>query len=164
MTLCFDGLPLHEQRSWFEGFADLGYTDVWSSEAGGTDAFTPLALASAWAPSLRLGSAIVPAFTRGPGLMAMSVATMAEAAPGRFALGLGTSSDVIVEAWNDIPFDETYKRTRDLVRFLRLAMAGEKVNEEFETFRVRGFRLGRRLPEPPPILAADMLLGRPRLG
>src|SRR5437899_5158076 len=163
MTIPFDGLPLHEQRSWFEELADLGYTDVWSSEAGGTDAFIPLALASAWAPSLRLGSAIVPAFTRGPGLMAMSVATMAEAAPGRFALGLGTSSDVIVEAWNDIPFDEPYKRTRDMVRFLRLAMAGEKVNEEFETFRVRGFRLGRRIPEPPPILVAALRPGMLRL-
>ena len=42
---------------------DLGYTDVWSSEANGADGFTPLALASVWAPSLRLGSAIVPAYT-----------------------------------------------------------------------------------------------------
>src|SRR5437763_1152509 len=72
MTIPFDGLPLHEQRSWFEELADLGYTDVWSSEAGGTDAFIPLALASAWAPSLRLGTAIVPAVARvvpevGPG-------------------------------------------------------------------------------------------------
>jgi probable F420-dependent oxidoreductase len=163
MTIPFDGLPLHEQRSWIEELADLGYTDVWSSEAGGTDAFVPLALASAWAPSLRLGTAIVPAFTRGPGLMAMSVATMAEAAPGRFALGLGTSSDVIVESWNDLPFEEPYKRTRDMVRFLRLAMAGEKVNQEFETFRVRGFRLGRRVPEPPPILVAALRPGMLRL-
>jgi probable F420-dependent oxidoreductase len=163
MTIPFDGLPLHEQRSWIEELADLGYTDVWSSEAGGTDAFIPLALASAWAPSLRLGTAIVPAFTRGPGLMAMSVATMAEAAPGRFALGLGTSSDVIVESWNDLSFEEPYKRTRDMVRFLRLAMAGEKVNQEFETFRVRGFRLGRRVPEPPPILVAALRPGMLRL-
>ena len=48
--------------------ADLGYTDVWSAEANGADAFTPLALASVWAPSLRLGTAIVPAYTRGPAL------------------------------------------------------------------------------------------------
>src|SRR5437764_12789529 len=163
MTLCFDGLPLHEQRSWFEGFADLGYTDVWSSEAGGTDAFTPLALASAWAPSLRLGTAIVPAFTRGPGLMAMSVATMAEAAPGRFALGIGTSSDVIVEAWNDIPFDEPYKRTRDMVRFLRKALTGEKVDEQYDTFTVRGFRLGRVPDVQPPILVGALRPGMLKL-
>ncbi len=163
MTIPFDGLPLHEQRSWIEELADLGYTDAWSSEAGGTDAFTPLALTAAWAPSLRLGTAIVPAFTRGPGLMAMSVATMAEAAPGRFVLGIGASSDVIVEAWNDIPFEEPYKRTRDMVRFLRLALTGEKVNREFDTFQVRGFRLGRRIPEPPPILVAALRPGMLRL-
>ena len=60
MTIPFDGVPLHEQRDWIVELADLGYTDVWSSEANGADAFTPLALASAWAPSLRLGTAIVP--------------------------------------------------------------------------------------------------------
>jgi probable F420-dependent oxidoreductase len=163
MTIPFDGLPLHEQREWIEELAHLGYTDVWSSEAGGTDAFVPLALASAWAPSLRLGTAIVPAFTRGPGLMAMSVATMAEAAPGRFALGIGTSSDVIVESWNDIPFDEPYRRTRDMIRFLRQALSGEKVNREFDTFKVKGFRLGRRIPEPPPILVAALRPGMLRL-
>ena len=88
VTIPFDHVPLPEQREWYAEAADLGYTDLWSSEAGGTDGFTPLALASAWAPTLRLGVAIVPAFTRGPGLLAMSVATLAEAAPGRFAFGI----------------------------------------------------------------------------
>src|SRR5438045_2458447 len=163
MTIPFDGLPLHEQRSWFEELADLGYTDVWSSEAGGTDAFIPLALASAWAPSLRLGTAIVPAFTRGPGLMAMSVATMAETAPGRFVMGIGTSSDVIVERWNDIPFEKPYQHTRDMVRFLRAALSGEKVDQEYETFRVRGFRLQRAPEVQPPILIAALRPGMLRL-
>ena len=80
MTIPFDGVPLHEQRDWIVELADLGYTDVWSTEANGADAFTPLALASVWAPSLRLGTAIVPAFTRGPGLLAQSVGV---AGPGR---------------------------------------------------------------------------------
>ena len=78
---------------------------MWSSEADGSDAFTPLVLASQWAPSLRLGCAIVPAFTRGPALMAQSIGALAQAAPGRFAFGLGTSSNVIVEkvfAWPGI--------------------------------------------------------------
>lgn len=161
MTVPLDGVPLSEHRHVFEELADLGYTDVWSSEANGTDAFTPLALAAAWAPSLRLGCAIVPAFTRGPGLMAMSVAAMAEAAPGRFAFGIGTSSNVIVENWNDIPFDEPYKRTRDAVRFLRQALTGERVDAVFETFKVKGFRLGRPLSPDlvPPILVAALRPG-----
>jgi probable F420-dependent oxidoreductase len=163
MTIPFDGIPLHEQRDWIVELADLGYTDVWSSEANGADAFTPLALASAWAPSLRLGTAIVPAFTRGPGCLAQSVGSLAQAAPGRVALGMGTSSDVIVEGWNGIPFQQPYERTRDMVRFLRQALTGEKVTAEYETFSVRGFRLGVVPPEPVPILVAALREGMLRL-
>jgi probable F420-dependent oxidoreductase len=163
MTIPFDGVPLHAQRDWIVELADLGYTDVWSSEANGADAFTPLALASTWAPTLRLGTAIVPAFTRGPGLMAQSVGTLAQAAPGRFVLGVGTSSNVIVEGWNGIPFDEPYKRTRDVVRFLRRALAGEKVTGEFDTFSVRGFKLGMMPEQPVPILVAGLREGMLRL-
>jgi probable F420-dependent oxidoreductase len=163
MTIPFDGIPLHEQRDWIVELEDLGYTDVWSSEAGGADAFTPLTLASVWAPSLRLGTAIVPAFTRGPACMAQSVASLASAAPGRVAFGIGTSSNVIVEGWNGIPFEEPYARTRDMVRFLRAALAGEKVTAEYPTFAVRGFRLGVQVPEPVPILVAALRPGMLRL-
>ncbi|HEV2308964.1 MAG TPA: LLM class flavin-dependent oxidoreductase, partial [Acidimicrobiia bacterium] len=65
ITVPFTGVPLHEHRSWYEEVVALGYTDVWSAEAGATDAFTPLALAAAWTPQLRLGTAIVPVYTRG---------------------------------------------------------------------------------------------------
>ena len=163
MTIPFDGIPLADHRQWFEELVDLGYTDAWSAEADGTDAFTPLALAAAWAPQLRLGSAIVPSFTRGPALLAQSAAAMAEAAPGRFALGIGTSSNVIVERWNGIPFEEPYKRTRDVVRFLRRAMSGEKVDETYDTFSVKGFRLGRPPAVPPKILVAGLRPGMLRL-
>jgi probable F420-dependent oxidoreductase len=163
ITVPFDGVPLAEHRDWFEEIASLGYTDLWSSEADGTDAFTPLALAAAWTPTLRLGTAIVPAFTRGPALMAQSVAAMAEAAPGRFAFGIGTSSNVIVEAWNGIPFEQPYQRTRDMVRFLRAALAGEKVDVDDGTLRVRGFRLGRPPAVVPPILVAALRPGMLRL-
>jgi probable F420-dependent oxidoreductase len=163
MTVPLDGLPLSEHAEWFRELADLGYTDVWSSEANGTDAFTPLALAAAWAPTLRLGTAIVPAYTRGPGLMAMSAAALAEAAPGRVVIGVGTSSDVIVERWNDIPFERPYQRTRDIVRFLRAALRGEKMSEEFETFTTRGFKVGRVPETPPAIMVAALREGMLRL-
>jgi alkanesulfonate monooxygenase SsuD/methylene tetrahydromethanopterin reductase-like flavin-dependent oxidoreductase (luciferase family) len=70
ITFPFDGIPLAEQGDLVREIADLGYTDLWSAESGGHDAFTPLALASVWAPSLRLGTAIVPAYTRGPATLA----------------------------------------------------------------------------------------------
>jgi probable F420-dependent oxidoreductase len=163
MTIPFDGVPLADHRHWYEELVDLGYTDLWSSEAGGTDAFTPLALAAAWVPSMRLGTAIVPVYTRGPALMAMSAAAMAEAAPGRFVMGVGTSSNVIVEGWNGIPFRKPYQRTRDIVRFLRQAFTGEKVDVEYETFTVKGFRLGRKPDVVPPILVAALRPGMLRL-
>ena len=113
VTVPIPGVPLHEHREWFEEIAALGFTDVWSSEADGPDGFTPLALATAWAPTLRGGIAIVPAFTRGPALLAQTAASMADAAPGRFALGIGASSPAIVERWNGIPFVDPFRRTRD---------------------------------------------------
>src|SRR6478735_4772149 len=113
LTIPLSGVPLHAQRELIESLPDLGYTDVWSAESGGSDAFTPLALASAWAPTLRLGTAIVPAFTRGAPTIAQSAAALADAAPGRFALGIGTSSEVIVRRWNDVEFVQPYQRVRD---------------------------------------------------
>ena len=54
ITVPFDGLSLAEHREVFRELVDLGYTDVWSAESGAADAFTPLVLAAAWAPELRL--------------------------------------------------------------------------------------------------------------
>src|SRR5947199_5865615 len=106
ITFPFDGIPLLEQRDLVRELVDLGYTDLWSAESGGYDAFIPLAVAAQWAPELRLGTAIVPAYTRGAHTLASTVASMCQAAPGRFALGIGTSSDVIVERWNGLQFDK----------------------------------------------------------
>ncbi len=159
----FSGIPLAAHREWFADVLAAGYTDAWSSEAEGADGFTPLALAAAWEPDLRLGVAIASAFTRGPALLAQSVAALAEAAPGRFAFGLGTSSEVIVEQWNGIAFDRPYARVRDTLAFLRLALCGEKVTADFETFSVRGFRLSRPVASSPPLYLAALRPGMLRL-
>lgn len=162
MTIPMSG-PLAEQEDLIKEMVDLGYTDFWSSESNGTDGFTPLVLASVWAPTARLGIAIIPAYTRGPALMAQTVGAMAEAAPGRFVMGIGTSSNVIVENWNDIPFEKPYYKTRDMVRFLKKALTGDRIDEDFGTFQVRGFRMGRPLKENPPILVAALRQGMLRM-
>jgi probable F420-dependent oxidoreductase len=154
--LPFPDVRLHAARPWFERLVELGYTDCWSAEADAQDGVTPLAVASVWVPTMRLGTSILPVFTRGPALLAMTAATMADAAPGRFLLGVGTSSRPIVERWNAVPFVEPYKRTRDVVRFLRRALTGERIDEEFDTFSVRGFTLGRPPEVPPKILVAAL--------
>jgi probable F420-dependent oxidoreductase len=163
ITIPLPGVPLAQQRALIESLPDLGYTDVWSSEVDGVDAFTPLVLASQWAPTLRLGTAIVPVYTRGPALLAQSAAALAALAPGRVALGVGTSSDVIVANWNGLHFDRPYQRVRDTVRFLRTALAGGKVTAEYETFAVRGFRLSAPPPIPPELLVAALRPGMLRL-
>jgi probable F420-dependent oxidoreductase len=162
MTVPLPG-PLHSHREKLAELADLGYTDIWSAEADGADGFTPLAMAAAWEPRLRLGTAIIPAFTRSPACLAQCVASLADAAPGRFAIGVGSSSNVIVERWNGVPFVEPYKRVRDVVRFLRDALSGEKVAKSYDTFEIQGFRLGVRPEHSPPILVAGLREGMLRL-
>ncbi|MFC7550741.1 LLM class F420-dependent oxidoreductase [Plantactinospora sp. GCM10030261] len=163
MTIPFGGVPLAEHAPIYAALADAGFTDLWSSEVAGTDAFTPLALAAAWRPDLRLGTAITPTFTRGPGLLAMTAAALAEAAPGRFALGIGASSPVVVGDWNAVDYDRPFARTRDMLRFLRAALAGETIDREFDTFAVRRFRLERPPATPPPLLLAALRPGMLRL-
>src|SRR5690349_9063886 len=119
LTVPLTGVPLAAHERLLAELSAGGWTDLWTSEVAGCDAFTPLALASVWEPTMRLGTAIAPAYTRGPGLLAMSAATLAEAAPGRFLLGVGSSSPVIVEDWNSLSFVDPYGRTRDMLRFLR---------------------------------------------
>lgn len=145
-----------QHRGLVAELAGLGYTDVWSAETTGTDAFTPLALAAQWSDSIRLGTAIAPVYTRGPALLAMSAATAAEVSGGRFVLGIGSSSPAIVNRWNAVEFSEPFKRTRDTLRFLKAALAGEKVDEQYDTFAVRGFRLERAPEQRVPIMLAAL--------
>ncbi len=146
ITVPFEGIGLKDQIEIYKELADIGYTDIWSAEADGTDAFVPLALAAIASEDLRLGTAVVPVYTRGPALLAMQVDTISELAPNRFVLGLGTSSNVIVQKWNDIEFTEPYKKTKDTVQFLKEVLGGQKVRNQYSTFKVDGFKLGRQRP------------------
>jgi len=166
LTLPFEQIPLGEQRDLVAALPDLGYTDAWTSETAGADAFTPLVLASQWAPALRLGTAVVPVHTRGAAVLAQSFAALAAVAPGRVVAGIGASSRVIVEGWNSVAYDAPYARVRDTLRFLRAAFAGGdagKVDAAYQTLTVRGFRPAL-VPDPaPPIVVAALREGMLRL-
>ena len=150
VSVPFEGLPLAEMPEVGQEIERLGYSDAWSYEVDGNDAFTPLA-PLALGTGLRLGTAIVNVYTRGPATIAMSAAAMAELAPGRFVIGLGSGSQPIVEGWNGGRFAKPATRVREMVSFLRQALAGERVTFHGETFAVEGFRLSRPVPEPIPI-------------
>jgi probable F420-dependent oxidoreductase len=125
----------------------LGYTDCWSFEVNVFDAFTPLAAAAATTRGLRLGTAIAPVFFRPPGLLAMQAAAMADLAPGRFVLGVGSSTPVVVQQWMGIPFTAPVTAVRETVVAVRALLAGEKVG---------GMRLGRPPAQPVPIWMAAL--------
>jgi probable F420-dependent oxidoreductase len=163
ITIPFEGVTLLEHRDWFHRLADLGYTDVWSAEVDGADGFTPLTVAALSEERLNLGVAVTPTFTRGPGLLAMSIAAMAEVAGGRFTMGLGASSQPVVERWNGITYEKPYQRTRDVLRFVKRALDGEKIDEVFETFEIHGFKLSRPVINRPPILLGALRPGMLRL-
>ncbi len=110
----------------------VGYTDLWSGETAGPDGFTPLAFAAAHTKSIRVGTGVVGVFQRGPALLAQQAAAMADATGGRFALGIGASSDRIVEGWNGIPFEKPYSKVAETVEFLEVALAGERTPNGFK--------------------------------
>ena len=163
MTIPFDGVPLLDQEDWIRELADLGFSDFWSAESGGNDGFTPLILAAQWAKQARVGTAIIPAYTRGAGTLASCASSLAEAAPGRAVIGIGSSSDVIVESWNGMAFEKPYQRVRDTVRFLKQALAGEKITHEYETFSLKNYRLGRLPAQQPKIMVAALRQGMLRM-
>src|SRR5438067_7189811 len=91
----------------------LGYTDVWTAEVGATDAFSPLAAIAIRTERVRLGTALVPVFTRPPALTAMSAAGIQQLSGGRFVLGIGTSSPAIVGQWMGLELDGRVERIEE---------------------------------------------------
>jgi len=126
LTLPFTGVPLAAHEPLVRRAEAAGYDDLWSGETNGPDGFTPLVLAAAWSERLRLGTGIVNPFTRGPLVLAQHAAALQDASGGRFCLGIGSSSNVIVERWNGIPFAKPLTRVRETVELLRPLFAGER--------------------------------------
>jgi len=148
LTLPLPGLTLAAHEGLVRQAEAVGYTDLWSGETNGPDGFTPLALSAAWTERARLGTGIVGVFQRGPALLAQEAAALASASDGRFVLGIGSSSDRIVEGWNGIPFERPLSRVRETLAFLRTALAGERTES--------GFKLESAPAERVPIVLAAL--------
>lgn len=159
LSVPLDGFTLAEHAEIAREAERLGYTDAWSFEVDGIDCFSPLAVVGL-STGMRVGTAIANVFTRGPATLASSAAGLAEIAPGRFCLGIGSGSEPIVEAWNGGRFRKPATRVREMVQVLRQALAGERVVFAGETLSVNGFRLSRVPAHPVPIHVAAL---RPRM-
>jgi probable F420-dependent oxidoreductase len=146
LTLPLPLTPLADHEPLIRRAEAAGYTDLWSGETNGPDGFTPLALAATWTSEVRLGTGVVGVFQRGPALLAQEAAALADASRGRFALGIGSSSDRIVEGWNQIRFERPLTKVSQTLDFLRPALAGERT--------ANGFKLETAPPPVPIVLAA----------
>jgi probable F420-dependent oxidoreductase len=116
-----------------------GYAACWTSEVQGPDAFTTLG-ALAVATDLELGVAVVPAQTRTAVVLGMSAVSLAELSGGRFTLGLGASSEVIVGRWAGQPFDRPLTAVRETVEAIRPILAGERSTHDGTLVRVGGYK------------------------
>ena len=156
LTLPFAGVPLAATEPLVRRAEAAGWDDLWTGDTNGPDGFTPLALAAAWTERMRLGTGVVSAFTRGPAVLAQHAAALADASGGRFVLGIGASSDVIVERWNGMRFEKPRTRVRETVAALRPVLAGER--------GPGGFRLETPPAAPVPIYVAALRDRMLRLG
>jgi len=105
---------------------ELGYDSVWTAEAYGSDAVTPLAFLAARTSRIKLGTGIMQLAARTPANAAMSAATVdAMAGGGRFIAGIGVSGPQIVEGWYGQPWGRPYYRMKDYVAIMRKIFARE---------------------------------------
>ncbi|HEU4392337.1 MAG TPA: LLM class flavin-dependent oxidoreductase [Solirubrobacterales bacterium] len=148
LTLPLPGISLADHEEHVVRADAVGYTDLWSGETAGPDGFTPLSLSAGWTERMRLGTGIVGVFQRGPALLAQEAAALSSASRGRFVLGIGSSSDRIVEGWNDIPFEKPLSKVRETLDFLDAAFAGERTST--------GFKLEMPPEGPLPIVLAAL--------
>ena len=128
-----------------------GYTDAWSYESYGADAFNPIAAASMVSTKLRFGSAIVPVFSRPAPLIAMSAVTTNQLSGGRFILGLGISTPNIMQGWMGVPFRKPVTMMKETVQALRAIFRGEKVTLNGQMVHINGFKIDIPFDKAPPI-------------
>jgi F420-dependent oxidoreductase-like protein len=105
----------------------LGVDQVWSAEAWGQDAISPLAYLAARTSRIRLGTGIMQISARVPAMIAMTALTMASISNDRFILGLGASGPQVVEGLQGRPFKAPLTRMKETVEIIKLAFAGEKI-------------------------------------
>ncbi len=97
----------------------LGFDSVWTAEAYGSDAVSPLAWVGAHTKRVRLGTGLIQLSARTPASTAMTAVTMDILSEGRFILGLGVSGPQVVEGWYGQPFPKPLARTREYVGIIR---------------------------------------------
>ena len=136
-----------ERLAWAEA---NGITDGWFSDSGAPDSLTQVAALAHHTSSIRLGVAVTPVYTRSPSVLAATANVLGQALPGRFILGLGSSSQTIMGKFNGIPLDKPLTRVKETALLVRQMLAGEKTAFAGQTLQSHGYRQPP-MENPPPI-------------
>ncbi len=128
---------------------ELGYDSFWVPEAWGYEVFSLLTEIAGVTKRIKLGTGIVNAFSRSPGLLAMSAATLDEISEGRFILGLGTSGVRVIEGFHGREFGKPLTQVRDVIKVVRTLLAGQKLDQAGATLHeYRPFELAMKPLKP----------------
>ncbi|HEY7508512.1 MAG TPA: LLM class flavin-dependent oxidoreductase [Nitrososphaera sp.] len=118
-----------------------GADSVWVPESWGRESFSTLGALAHATDKVRLGTSITSIFARTPATIAMGAATLDALSDGRCIIGLGTSTEAIVESWHGVKFERPASRMKEYVECIKLMMSGEKVNYAGEFFKVSNFKM-----------------------
>ena len=143
-------VPLAEFPAIAREAESRGYRAAWVGEASGAEAIALSTLIATHTSSMQIANGVIPVQTRTPVVYGQAAATLAHVAPGRFALGLGLSSDIIVGQWHGLPFAPSIQQMREAVQIIRMTAAGERVNFDGRFYRLKNFRLAIPPPSPAP--------------
>ena len=134
---------------------EAGYDDAWLADTGAPDGLTLAGALSRETRRLRLGIAVVPVFTRTPAVLAAAANTLGQLMPGRFVLGLGSSSEAMMKGWHGASFEKPLSRVRDTAIMVRSMLKGEKSDFDLETLHSHGYKQPP-LEQPVPIYLAGL--------
>ncbi len=137
LNIGYSGATLDLPMDMIKEADKLGYYAVWTSEAYGSDAVTPLAWIGAQTESIHLGSAIMQMPARTPAMTAMTAITLDQLSNGRMLLGLGLSGPQVVEGWHGEPYGKPIGKTREYVSILRTIFKREEpLNHQGDHYKI----------------------------
>ncbi|MDK1018048.1 MAG: LLM class F420-dependent oxidoreductase [Actinomycetota bacterium] len=126
LNIGYFGTAIADDFSLISLVEDLGYDSVWTAEAYGADALTPLAWIAAKTERIKVGSAVFQMPARTPAMTAMTASTLDIMSNGRFLLGLGVSGPQVVEGWHGRPYGKPLGVTREYVEIVRKMLARDE--------------------------------------
>lgn len=141
-----------ERVKWAEA---NGIPDAWFGDSGAPDSLTTAGILAAHTKSIRIGVAVTPVYTRTPAVLAATANTLGQVLPGRFVMGLGSSSQTMMDGWHGVPLDKPVTRVKETAVMVKSMIAGEKSNFDLTTLRSRGYRQAP-MEQPVPVYLAAL--------